>query len=127
MANSSGDVEKELANLRVPTSSLSRAPIETASLTPSSVVMTSGSSGGAAYATKAGQLRERIKPYPVAGRKPAYYSVLEDAERRRAREMRRTLRLAEAEKRRQRYRVVAVALVLIMGLGLSFLTFSRFV
>ncbi|KAG5464246.1 hypothetical protein LSCM1_00427 [Leishmania martiniquensis] len=127
MAKTCGDVEKELANLRVPAHSLCEVPLESASLTPSNTVMTPGYRGGTAQATKSGKLRERIKPYPVARRKPAYYGVLEDAERRRAREMRRTLRLAEAEKRKQRYRMLAAALVLIMALGLGLLKLSHVV
>ncbi|CAG9583942.1 hypothetical_protein [Leishmania major strain Friedlin] len=127
MVKKSGDAEDELAQLQVPAHPLPGVRPVAASYTPSNTVMASGTSGGAAQAAKFGKLRERIKPYPVAGSKPGYYSVLEDIERRRAREMRRALRAAEAVQRRQQSRTIVMALVLIAALGLGFLIFSRFV
>lgn len=127
MVKKSSDAEEELAQLQVPAHPLPGARPVAASYTPSNTVMAPGSSGGAAQAAKIGKLRERIKPYPVAGSKPGYYSVLEDIERRRAREVRRTLRVAEAAKRRQQSRIIVMALVLVAALGLGFLIFFRFV
>ncbi|SYZ70247.1 hypothetical_protein [Leishmania braziliensis MHOM/BR/75/M2904] len=123
MAKKSSDAETELAKLQVPTHLLPGAPLEASSFTPSNSVVAPGNNGGAAQAAKAGRLRERIKPYPVSGSKPAYYSVLEDIERRRARELRRTLRVADAAKRRQQNRTIAMALALIVVLGLTVLVF----
>ncbi|AYU83772.1 hypothetical protein LDHU3_36.5590:CDS1 [Leishmania donovani] len=127
MVKKSSDAEDELAQLQVPAHPLPGARLVAASCTPSDTVMASDSSGGAAQAAKVGKLRERIKPYPVAGSRPGHGGVLADIERRRAREVRRTLRVAEAAKRRQQNRIIAMALALIAALGVGLLIFSRFV
>lgn len=117
MSKKTKDVDEELSKLHVPSHTL---PNDDAS---SNAMRDHFMNAPSANALPP---RERIGKGNQPGRgTPGYKTVLEDIERRRGREMRRTLRAAEATRRRQQYRNMALAALLVVALGLAYLLLSR--
>lgn len=56
--------------------------------------------------------------------RPAYYSVLDDIERRRKRELRKAARVSNAERRRRQCRYTAILAVLVTCLSLVLFLFA---
>ncbi|KPI87289.1 hypothetical protein ABL78_3626 [Leptomonas seymouri] len=121
MPKKTGDGDEELANLQVPSHCLPHEAQQQSSSTQQSATKTLADSTSS---PKPSRLRDRIKPFPIPRNTPGYQAVLEDIERRRGREMRHTLRVAEAARKKQQYRSLALAALLAISLGLAFLLLS---
>lgn len=112
MSKAPEGVDDELAKLQVPSHSL---PNDAPDKKPTST----------AKASNAQRLRGRIKPYPIGRSTPGYQVVLNDIERRRGRELRRTFRAAEAARKKQQYRYLALAVLVVLALGLAVVLLTR--
>ncbi|KAL7695834.1 hypothetical protein N2W54_007412 [Lotmaria passim] len=122
MSKDAGDADEELAKLQVPSHGL---PNKTAQNTSPLPQIAEKRCSGGAPKSNAQRLRDRIRPYPLARDTSGYKAVLNDIERRRGREMRRTLRTAEAARKRQQCRNIVLAALLVVALGLAFLLLAR--
>jgi hypothetical protein len=122
MSKKTGETNDEFAALQLPSHSLPNETAQKLAFTPQATA--SGRSDGKT-SSKVQLLHDRAKQHPGARGTPGYQTVLDSIERRRGREMRRTLRIAEAARRKQQYRNITLAALLVIALGLAVVLLTR--